>query len=73
LHVRLPDRDRPSGDHFDGTYVPVEEPSTASIADIADLLAIPARQRCSALGWLVYGAAGRTSYQSDDGTKCEAD
>jgi hypothetical protein len=28
-----PDRDRPSGDHFNGTYVPVEEPSTASRAD----------------------------------------
>jgi hypothetical protein len=33
LHVRLPDRDRPSGDHFNGTYVPVEEPSTASGTD----------------------------------------
>ena len=24
----------PSGDHFNGTYVPVEEPSTASEADL---------------------------------------
>jgi hypothetical protein len=29
-----PDRGRPSGDHFNGTYVPVEEPSTASLAVI---------------------------------------
>jgi len=29
-----PDRDRPNGDHLNGTYVPVEEPSTASIGDI---------------------------------------
>jgi len=27
--------DRPNGDHCNGTYVPVEEPSTASIADTA--------------------------------------
>jgi len=33
-----PDRDRPNGDHLNGTYVPVEEPSTASIGDIALLL-----------------------------------
>jgi len=34
LHARLPrGRARPIGDHFDGTYVPVEEPSTASQAD----------------------------------------
>ena len=26
--------DRPSGDHFIGTYVPVEEPSTASLPDL---------------------------------------
>jgi hypothetical protein len=26
-------RDRRSGDHFNGTYVPVREPSTASKAD----------------------------------------
>jgi hypothetical protein len=31
LHAWLPHyRDRPNGDHFNGTYVPVEEPSTAS-------------------------------------------
>jgi hypothetical protein len=29
-----PNRGRPSGDLFNGTYVPVEEPSTASIAAI---------------------------------------
>jgi hypothetical protein len=29
-----PNRGRPSGDLFNGTYVPEEEPSTASIADL---------------------------------------
>jgi hypothetical protein len=29
-HVWLPRRGHPVGDHFHGTYVPVEEPSTAS-------------------------------------------
>src|SRR6516164_6529824 len=29
-----PDRDRPNGDHLNGTYVPVEEPSTASKGDV---------------------------------------
>jgi hypothetical protein len=29
-----PKCDRPTGDHFDGTYVPVEEPSTASQAEV---------------------------------------
>ncbi len=34
LHAWLPQCcDRPNGDHFNGTYVPVEEPSTASGAD----------------------------------------
>jgi hypothetical protein len=33
-----PDRDRPRGDHFNGTYVPVEEPSTASEAEITPAL-----------------------------------
>jgi hypothetical protein len=28
-----PNRGRPIGDHFNGTYLPVEEPSTASLAD----------------------------------------
>jgi ABC-type uncharacterized transport system substrate-binding protein len=33
FHARLPqNRDRPSGDHFNGTYAPVGEPSTASEA-----------------------------------------
>src|SRR5262244_1736641 len=36
LHAWLPhNRDRPSGDHFNGTYVPMGEPSTASDADIS--------------------------------------
>jgi hypothetical protein len=30
-----PNRDRPSGDRFNGTYVPVGQPSTASGTDIA--------------------------------------
>ena len=35
LHVWLPHtRDRPSGDHFNGTYVAVGEPSTASKAEL---------------------------------------
>src|SRR5262249_34519286 len=34
LHAWLPRNcDRPSGDHFNGTYAPVGEPSTASTAD----------------------------------------
>ena len=34
LHAWLPhNRDRPNGDHFNGTYVPMGEPSTASGAD----------------------------------------
>src|SRR5262245_40962679 len=34
LHAWLPhNRDRPSGDHFNGTYVPVGKPSTASNPD----------------------------------------
>src|SRR5262249_33256624 len=34
LHAWLPhNRDRPSGDHFNGTYVPIGEPSTASKAE----------------------------------------
>jgi hypothetical protein len=28
-----PNRGRPIGDHFNGTYLPVEEPSTASEPD----------------------------------------
>src|SRR5215475_6637860 len=33
LHAWLPhNRDRPNGDHFNGTYVPMGEPSTASKA-----------------------------------------
>src|SRR5215467_12051076 len=36
LHAWLPhNRDRPNGDHFNGTYVPMGEPSTASGADVA--------------------------------------
>src|SRR5262245_16747174 len=36
LHAWLPhNRDRPNGDHFNGTYVPMGEPSTASEADSA--------------------------------------
>ena len=31
--ARPHNRDRPSGGHFNGTYAPVREPSTASIAD----------------------------------------
>src|SRR5215468_4967148 len=34
LHAWLPRNcDRPSDDHFNGTYAPVGEPSTASLAD----------------------------------------
>jgi hypothetical protein len=38
LHVRLPESRPPSGDLFNGTYVPVEEPSTASMADMCFLV-----------------------------------
>jgi hypothetical protein len=35
-----PNRSRPIGDHFNGTYVPVEEPSTASRADLCTVVMI---------------------------------
>src|SRR5215475_1130604 len=35
LHAWLPhNRDRPNGDHFNGTYVPMGGPSTASKAEV---------------------------------------
>ena len=35
FHASLPqNRDRPSGDHFNGTYAPVGEPSAASVAGL---------------------------------------
>src|SRR5262247_2878584 len=43
LHAWLPhNRDRPSGDHFNCTYAPVGEPSTASGTDVRadDVLAL---------------------------------
>jgi hypothetical protein len=40
-------RDHPSGGHFNGTYAPVREPSTASIADLEEL--VPA---VDCLNWL---------------------
>src|SRR5215813_7741406 len=52
LHAWLPhNRDRPSGDHFNATYVPMGEPSTASGADLPSRCPIsPAYARLSRIG-----------------------
>jgi hypothetical protein len=43
FHAPLPvNRDRPSGDHFTGTYVLVGEPSTASLAEVTGYSGSPA-------------------------------
>src|SRR5215813_3621137 len=50
LHAWLPhNRDRPSGDHFNGTYVPMGEPSTASEAAVQRLISRQRQGRACAI------------------------
>src|SRR5215469_7033459 len=54
--------DRPNGDHFNGTYAPVEEPSTASFPDSVAHYAGGLRQK---------GACAQGSALRDRGVRIE--